>query len=525
LNYNLSDIFRIKLKNLKDLQLNLFTLSFYGTNHYLEQEFIEFYFEEKLPQIRIAIIIGVFIFSLFGILDAVLADRLKYIFWGIRYGIILPYAVIGFIITYFSFFKKYNQLIIMIGCMATCLGIIAMIVLAWPPVSYFYYTGLIIVFIFIYTFTGLRFIWANATCWCVVIIFEIVAVFFKDIPFAILISNTFFFVSANVLSMFAAYFIEYSLRKNFYLARMLEIEKEKVNHTKNNLQDLVEEQTIQLAKANKGLREELAEKKDLITQQKNLQEQLVRAQKMEGIGLLAKGIAHDFNNILSSIMGNSDLADLSITYNDIEKTKTHISYIRTGALRAAELTHQILTFTRPEKNKKQLLDISIIVKEALGLLKASIPVTIDISENILSDTFAMADPVQIHQVVMNLCTNASHSMGASGGTLGVGLVEIEIIDENTMPDLDILPGKYLKLSVSDTGHGMDTQTLKKIFDPYFTTKGIGEGTGLGLALVYGIVKGHDGVIQVYSSVGKGSVLNIFLPAATEKELMNMDKNT
>ena len=513
--YNLNSIFQTKLKDLKELQLNPFTLTFCGENNSLEQEFINFYFEEKVLQIRAAILIGVFLYCLFGILDAVLMDNLKYTFWFIRFGIVLPCSIVTFAFTYSVLFKKLNQSIIMLNNMIGGIGIIVMVVFAGPPASYLYYAGLILVFIFVYTFSGLRFIWANATCWCIVIIFEVVAVFFKDIPFYILISNTFFFVSANILSMFAAYFIEYSLRRNFYLTKMLETEKEKVSHAKQHLQRLVEEQTIQLSEANEYLKEELNKKRNLLREQKKLQEQLVQARKMEGIGLLAGGIAHDFNNILSGILGYSELADMSI--ENPAKIKGHISHIKKGVVRAAELTQQILTFSRPTEHRKQLLQISIVVKEALKLLRSSIPTTIEIHENIFPDTIVKADPTQIHQVIMNLCTNAYHSMRVSGGKLTVELKEIEIFDQNTIPDLNILPGKYLKLSVSDTGPGMDRKIRQKVFEPYFTTKDVGKGTGLGLAVVYGIIEGHDGFVQVDSTLGKGSTFHVFLPIA-EKQL-------
>jgi len=511
LNYSLKSIFQTKVKDLEKLQLNPFTLRFRGETTALEKEFIDFYFTEKIVQIRTAILIGVLLYSLFGILDAVLMDHLKYTFWFIRFGIVLPFAAATFVFTYSIFFKSLNQLSLMINNMVGGIGIIAMVVLAGPPVAYSYYAGLILVFIFVYTFSGLRFVWANVTCWCIVIIFETLAIFIKDIPFSILISNSFFFVGANILSMVAAYFIEYSLRRNFYLAKMLEAEKEKVSHAKQHLQRLVEEQTIQLSEANKDLREELSKKRKLLNEQKKLQEQLVQAHKMEAIGLLAGGIAHDFNNILSGILGYSELAEMSV--DDPVKTNDYIDQIRKGALRAAELIRQILTFSRPTNNKKQLLDVSNVVKETLKLLRASIPITIEIQENIFSHTRVFADPAQIHQVIMNLCTNAYHSMRDRGGTLSVELEEIEILDKNTIPDLNILPGKYLKLSVRDTGKGMDNKTLSKIFEPYFTTKGVGEGSGLGLSLVYGIIEGHKGFIKVYSTPGKGSEFNIFFPAA------------
>jgi len=164
----------------------------------------------------------------------------------------------------------------------------------------------------------------------------------------------------------------------------------------------------------------------------------------------------------------------------------------------------------------QPLKIFIEVKEAVKLLRSTIPSTIEIKENIVSKAAVLADLTQIHQVVMNLCTNAYHSMIEKGGVLSVNLNEIKVLDTNSVPDLDILPGSYLKLQVSDTGCGMSPETVDKIFEPYFTTKELGEGTGLGLAVVLGIVKEHSGYIKVYSKLGQGSDFHVYFPILEDK---------
>jgi len=166
---------------------------------------------------------------------------------------------------------------------------------------------------------------------------------------------------------------------------------------------------------------------------------------------------------------------------------------------------------RKSKHEMHPLKIFIEVKEAVKLLRASIPSYIEIQENIVSKATVLADLTQIHQVVMNLCTNAYHAMIEKGGVLSVNLDEIKILDTNSVPDFDILPGNYLKLEISDTGSGMSPETVDKIFEPYFTTKELGEGTGLGLAVVLGIIKEHNGFIKVYSKPGKGSSFHIYFP--------------
>ncbi|WP_457553792.1 two-component system sensor histidine kinase NtrB [Desulfobacula sp.] len=256
-----------------------------------------------------------------------------------------------------------------------------------------------------------------------------------------------------------------------------------------------------------------------ITEQKNLESQLLRAQKMEAIGTLAGGIAHDFNNILSGIFGYAQLAEIHI--DQPEKVKEYIKQLIKAGQRAAALIRQILTFSQQSEFKKYPLSVYILLKEALKLLRSSIPLNIEIKENISSRALVMADPTQIHQVIMNLCTNAYHAMTKTGGTLTVGLHEVEISEQESVPDLNILTGKYIKLEVSDTGHGIDKKNMGKIFDPYFTTKELGKGTGLGLSVVVGIVKEQNGFIKAYSKVGQGSKFQIFWPIIERNESHNV----
>jgi PAS domain S-box-containing protein len=246
-----------------------------------------------------------------------------------------------------------------------------------------------------------------------------------------------------------------------------------------------------------------------VTQKYKLQNQLIQSQKMEAIGTLAAGIAHDFNNILSGVFGFSQLANNHI--NDPERAKKDIEQIVTCAKRATELVQQILTFSRQSEHKKSLLNVSPILKETLKLLKSSLPSNIIIEEQIFSKSLIMADPTHIHQIIMNICTNAWHSMSEKGNVMLVKLEDIE----NFKPGEDLKKGNYLKLTIADEGHGIDDETIKKIFDPYFTTKEVGKGTGLGLALVNEIVKEYKGCIKVASNLDHGTVFNIFLPIASK----------
>ena len=253
-----------------------------------------------------------------------------------------------------------------------------------------------------------------------------------------------------------------------------------------------------------------------ISERVRLEDKLRQAQKMEAIGTLAGGIAHDFNNILSAILGYTQLAQMDINSNNSERLAGDIDGVYRGAIRASDLVKQILTFSRKTEEERQPLQISLIVKEALKLLRSSIPTTIEIKQNIKARGTVMADPTQIHQVMMNLCTNAYHAMRETGGTLTVSLKEVEIIEDDCFLELELTPGKYLQLEVGDTGCGIEKKTIEKIFDPYFTTKKKGEGTGLGLAVVHGIIKSYGGHIKVYSELGKGTTFHIYLPEVQEE---------
>ena len=250
------------------------------------------------------------------------------------------------------------------------------------------------------------------------------------------------------------------------------------------------------------------------TSQQVMEEQLRQAQKMESIGTLAGGIAHDFNNILSAIMGYTDLA--MIRAQDNVAIVEDLGQIRKASARAADLVRQILTFSRRGPKEMYPLQISLVVKEAMKLLRASIPSTIDIRQEITSQATVLADPTQIHQVIMNLCTNAYQSMMDRGGILSVCLTEREI-DQGTLDDGNLPRGRYVTLAVSDTGNGMDKATLSRIFEPYFTTKG--KGTGLGLAVVHGIVEGHHGRIAADSQPGGGTTFTVSLPVATTQSAL------
>ncbi len=241
-----------------------------------------------------------------------------------------------------------------------------------------------------------------------------------------------------------------------------------------------------------------------------LKTQLIQAQKMEAIGTLAGGIAHDFNNILGAIIGYAEMALYDTQQGSMEHY--NIDQVLKAGHRAKDLVKQILAFSRKSEQDKKIISLTPIVEEALKLLRASLPTTIAIRQNIEPDLDAIfADPTQMHQVMMNLCTNAAHAMGDRDGVLNVELQNVDLHVKKAAQYPELKPGPYVRLIVSDTGHGMDSATMERIFDPYFTTKEQDKGTGMGLAVVHGIVKGLGGGIQVQSKPGKGTRFDILVP--------------
>jgi PAS domain S-box-containing protein len=251
-----------------------------------------------------------------------------------------------------------------------------------------------------------------------------------------------------------------------------------------------------------------------ITEKHRLEERLQQAQKMESIGTLAGGIAHDFNNILGIMVGNAELA-----LDDVPPWNPgyqNLQEIKTAGLRAAHIVKQLLSFSRKSEQKLKPVEIKAIIKDSLNLLRATMPATVEIRENFAAaEGTILADPIQINQVIMNLCINASQAMEEEGGIIEVRALKVAVDGQTGDGNSGMPKGDYIKISVSDTGDGIDPQIVDKIFDPYFTTKEVGRGSGMGLAVVHGIVKNHSGWVTVDSTPGEGATFNVFFPLADE----------
>jgi PAS domain S-box-containing protein len=249
-----------------------------------------------------------------------------------------------------------------------------------------------------------------------------------------------------------------------------------------------------------------------ISQRKTLEKQLLQAQKMEAIGTLAGGIAHDFNNILTPISGYAEMLLMETDDKEV-KTKEHLQIIHDCAIYAKGLVNQMLTFSQQKKNEFKLLQPHLFVRDAMTLARSFLPATITITERINENCgLLMVDPIQAHQVVMNLISNAYHAMEETGGVLDVVLDEIAVSDDNAVYPLK--SGSYIYLKFTDTGQGIPQSVQDKIFDPFFTTKKEGKGSGIGLSVVHGIIRSHNGYITVRSKEGEGTCFEIYLPVYT-----------
>lgn len=252
-----------------------------------------------------------------------------------------------------------------------------------------------------------------------------------------------------------------------------------------------------------------------ITERKNLEGQLRQAHKMEAIGSLAGGIAHDFNNILAAIIGYADMAKLKTP--ESSHLRDDIDGVLKASNRAKELVKQILTFSHKGQETRQPMQPHFVIMEALKLMRASLPSTIELQEDIeAGSSFIMANPINIHQVVVNLCTNALHAMENEQGIIAVTVKRVKLTESDVTNKRGVAAGEFIELKVSDTGHGMTKEIVERILEPYFTTKEIGKGSGMGLAVVHGIVKNCEGFMKVDSTPGKGSIFRVYFPVLAKE---------
>jgi len=264
---------------------------------------------------------------------------------------------------------------------------------------------------------------------------------------------------------------------------------------------------------------DLTKEKHLVEEKTALEKQLLQSQRIEAIGTLAGGIAHDFNNILGGIIGYTELALIEESPDEEGKRRDYLHRVLDAGRRAKDLVQQILRFSRPKEASVTTIAVTPLLKESVKLMRSILPKTIRIEQGFDADVDTICgDATQIHQVVMNLCTNAYHAMRDDGGVLALSLRNVSFPAPREWMSLKVPPGEYLQLGISDTGCGIEPQLSERIFNPYFTTKPGSEGSGLGLSVTLGIVKGHNGLIEMESTVGKGTRFDVYLPVARCKAM-------
>ena len=498
----------------ESFKLNWLTLSFAGD---LEKAFLDNYFKNSLWHVRIAFLMGVLLYGFFGFLDAWMVPDAKYKLWFIRYVIFAPYGIGIFIFSFTRHFKKYMQLSIAFGVLISGLGITAMILIAPYPASYSYYAGLLLVFIYGYTFVKLRFIWASLTGWLIVAAYEIAAISISPTPIPVLINNNFFFLSGNVLGMFACYSIEYHSRKRFKDACLLEAEKRKVTEINEDLENRVRERTAQLAKTNEELKQEIVERKRSEKERRYLEAQLAKSQKMEAIGTLAGGVAHDLNNILSGLVSYPEL--LLMDLPEESPLRQPILTIKDSGQKAAAIVQDLLTLARRGVSVREVMNLNQLIEEYLNspehhrIIEYHAGVTVE--TNLQSDLLnIMGSPVHLSKTIMNLVSNAAEAM-PNGGKIRIK-TENRYVDSSLNCYDTVDEGDYAVLTVSDVGVGISDEDLERIFEPFYTKKTMGRsGTGLGMAVVWGTVKDHNGYIDVQSDLGDGSTFTLYFPITRE----------
>ena len=514
--YLAENIFGISNPNNEEWEINPFTLTFKGDTSKYESTFKSSYFKSSIKPFRLSLILGILLYCAFAFLDIILFPDFIQTFFLIRFGLVVPLMITVYVISFQGFFEKRMQLIAAATIVITSLGLVSMMIISAETVGdYSYYTGIILILFFGYSFSKIRFKYGFIAGLIIIISYEVVAIWIIPTPAKILINNNFFFISANVIGMLISYYLELSARWNLYLQVLLQKERLKVVEANSKLEERVKDRTLELTNVNRTLKKEIVKRKRYKSEKAALESQLFQLHKMETVGTLAGGIAHDFNNILTPIIGYAGMAldDLP----DDSNIKEDIEQINSAAARGKDLIQKILTFSRQIDYDKKPLRLHEVINEVVDLLKVTMPSNVDVKIELDADAGTIfADRTQMHQVLMNLAVNSWHAMIETGGMLEIKLKNKHLHSKQLKPYKNLSGGNFVILTVSDTGHGMDRETLCRIFEPFFTNKEVGEGTGLGLSVVHGIIKNHNGFITVDSKRGEGTTFTISLPHYSEK---------
>ncbi|MFO7627071.1 MAG: ATP-binding protein [Candidatus Fermentibacteraceae bacterium] len=500
---------------MQPLRLHPLTLAFTGEWGLVEKQFRADDFRTALPRIRVSMGLLVVIFGLFAVLDHFVDPESAGAFLLIRFGLITPAALVFYLVSGAKWFKKVYQPLTAFMMVFGASGIMYMMAAGNHAVRASHQTGLFLVIVSLFVFLGLRFIWALAGWIPILIGFLLVNHVHSSSPGELEAVNTFFFMSISVVCFEVCRRHEVSRRRNFALQWSLSLEKAMVAASNRNLETRIDERTRELLHANQVLRDEMTRTEKLCQEKIRLEARLYHSEKMETVGRLAGGIAHDFNNLLTAIIGNATMAtgapsgspEISHALEDIVKAGD----------KAARLTRQLLAFSRKQIIEPRPVDLN----KALGdldrimgrILHSDATLVWDLSEEV---GHVMVDPGQLEQVVINLVVNAGYAI-STGGSIIIG-TRVPGSSHHARPEECAyeVEGDFYEFFVRDDGCGMDQETLSRIFEPFFTTRKTGEGTGLGLSTVFGIVRQHMGHVLVTSAPGEGSVFRVLLPRAVRE---------
>lgn len=495
---------------IRRMPLKRLSLRFCEPYAHLETPFKQAYVLTSLRHTRISLVLGALLFAGFGILDAYLMPDQKHVTWLIRFAIVCPVLLGVAGLTFVRSARSWIQPLMGAMIVVTGAGIIAMILVAPPPVNHFYYAGVILVFMFSYTYIRVGVVWASLGGWLLVVLYEIVAIGLTETPAMVLVSNNFFFVSANIVGMLACHAIEYNARRDF-LGHLLAEEKEKVSTINQDLEQRVEARTRDLRRINRDLELE-------IKAREKLSAQLKQAEKMEAIGGLAAGVAHDLNNILSGLVSYPELVLMDLPEDS--PLREPIETIQNSGEKAAAMVQDLLTLARQGVADKTVLIVNTLVHdylaspECLTLREAHphVQITSVLEENPLN---VLASPVQLSKALMNLVANAVEAQLVPG--------EVTVATANRYVDQPlqgfetVSEGEYVVLAVQDTGVGIADADRRRIFEPFFTKKRLGRsGTGLGMSVVWSTVKDLDGFIDIHSTEGKGTRFDLYIPVTRQE---------
>ncbi len=471
-----------------EVPFNFATLSFRDSG--LEASFRKDLFDRNLALYRAILVLGAILYALFGIHDYWIIPDIWREALFIRFVLVCPLLLGIFIFSYSKHFRKYANPVMIFGGLVAGAGVVAMFVRAAPPGRYMYYAGLLLCLLFYYR---LRFVPSMVLSWCIFVLYEVAAIWEAGTLTPILFSNTFVFISFIIAGMFMCYSMERYMRSDFLLRRTIQKQNEDIVTT------------------NRALEKEAIERKQAEKEKMALEEQLSQAQKMEAIGQLAEGIAHEFNNILTAVIGYAGFIQKKM--DKCDPLHPHVGNIILSGERAARLTRDLLTFSRKQRIETSLLNLNDVIIKAKAFLSMMLAEDIELSITACDKPIiVLADGVLMEQVLVNLVSNARDAM-TGGGLLSVS-TDIVDMDRDFLHAHGVAqPGRYGRISVADVGVGIDQAIKTRIFEPFFTTKEVGKGTGLGLSMVFGIIRQHQGFIDVNSESGKGTTFSVFLPVA------------